>query len=119
MAGQWSALCSQKSTELLNAAQQTPQLYVCLERNKIFSFTLKSPISLVLHITVNFPQHTTIRTPTCSVISYTFFPVCTAIEAVSVTCKYYSKVSACNPNPHNQRFLMTAVNFLISKLFLL
>jgi len=44
MAGQWSALCSQKSTELSNAAQQTPRLSVpvCLEINKIFSFTLES-----------------------------------------------------------------------------
>jgi len=47
--GQWSALCSQKSIDLLNAAQQTQQLYECLEINKIFSFTLQSPISLVLH----------------------------------------------------------------------
>jgi len=42
LVGQWSALCSQKSNELLNAAQQTPRLYVCLEINKIFSFTQES-----------------------------------------------------------------------------
>jgi len=120
--GQWSAVCSQKSIDLLNAAQQTPRLYECLEINKIFSFTLHSPIALVLHKTANFPfpiLHNTIRTPTYFAISSTFFPVCTAITAVSAICKYYSKLLGCNSNPHTQHFLMTAVNFLISMLFLL